>query len=152
MKSLSHVWLFATPWTGAYQSPLSMGFSRQGYWSGLPFPSPEVLPDPGSEAGSPILQAYALPSTSYQMCSIWCSVDQGGRDTMHACFLFDQRMPGGSFLSWRRGKILGRCISLALEESLNWDQRIKGKKWYQFWKPGLALALTPTPYFVWAIH
>ena len=38
--SLSHVWLFATPWTVAYQDPLSMGFSRQEYWSGLPFPSP----------------------------------------------------------------------------------------------------------------
>ena len=39
-KSLSHVWLFATPWTVAHQPPLSMGFSRQEYWSGLPFPSP----------------------------------------------------------------------------------------------------------------
>ena len=40
LKSLSHVWLFATPWTAAYQTPLSMGFSRQEYWSGVPFPSP----------------------------------------------------------------------------------------------------------------
>ena len=40
VKSLSHVWLFATPWTAAYQAPLSMGFSRQEYWSGVPFPSP----------------------------------------------------------------------------------------------------------------
>ena len=39
MKSLSHVWLFATPWTAAYQAPPSMRFSRQEYWSGLPFPS-----------------------------------------------------------------------------------------------------------------
>ena len=44
---LSRVQLFATPWTVAYQAPLSMGFSRQGYWSGLPFPSPGDLPDPG---------------------------------------------------------------------------------------------------------
>ena len=41
VKSLSHVWLFATPWTVAYQDPLSIEFSRQEYWSGLPFPSPE---------------------------------------------------------------------------------------------------------------
>ena len=41
MKLLSRVRLFATPWTIAYKAPLSMGFSRQGYWSGLPFPSPE---------------------------------------------------------------------------------------------------------------
>ena len=41
VKSLSHVWLFATPWTAAYQAPLSMGFSRQEYWSGVPLPSPD---------------------------------------------------------------------------------------------------------------
>ena len=47
MKLLSHVRLFATPWSVAHQAPLSMGFSRQEYWSGLPFPSPGDLPDPG---------------------------------------------------------------------------------------------------------
>ena len=46
VKLLSHVRLFATPWTVAYQAPQSMGFSRQEYWSGLPFPSPGDLPDP----------------------------------------------------------------------------------------------------------
>ena len=45
---------FATPWT-AYQAPLSMGFSRQEYWSGLPCPPPEDLPDPGMEPASPTL-------------------------------------------------------------------------------------------------
>ena len=44
---LSRVRLFTTPWTAAHQAPLSMGFSRQEYWSGLPFPSPGDLPDPG---------------------------------------------------------------------------------------------------------
>ena len=62
MKLLSHVRLFATPWTVAYQVPLSMGFSRQEYWSGLPFPSPGDLPDPGIDPGSPALQADALLS------------------------------------------------------------------------------------------
>ena len=62
MKSLSPVQLFAIPWTVAYQAPLSMEFSRQKYWSGLPFPSPGDLPDPGIEPGSPTLQADALPS------------------------------------------------------------------------------------------
>ena len=47
------VQLFAIPWTVAYHAPLSMGFSRQEYWSGLPFPSPEDLPNPGTEPGSP---------------------------------------------------------------------------------------------------
>ena len=62
VKSLSHVQLFATPWTVAYQAPPSMKFSRQEYWSGLPFPSPGDLPHPGIEPGSLALQADALPS------------------------------------------------------------------------------------------
>ena len=62
LKLLSRVQLFETPWTVAYQAPPSMGFSRQEYWSGLPFPSPEDLPDPGIEPESPTLQADALPS------------------------------------------------------------------------------------------
>ena len=61
VKLLSHIWLFATPWTVAYQAPKSMEFSRQEYWSGLPFPSPGDLPDPGIEPGSPTLQAATLP-------------------------------------------------------------------------------------------
>ena len=62
MKSLSLVGLFGTPWTVAYPAALSMGFSREEYWSGLPFPSPGDLPNPGIEARSPTLQADALPS------------------------------------------------------------------------------------------
>ena len=57
VKLLSHVQLFATPWTVAHQAPLSMGFYRHEYWSGLPFPSPGDLPKPGMEPGSPALQA-----------------------------------------------------------------------------------------------
>ena len=62
VKSFSRVQLFATPWTVPYQASLSIGFSRQGYWSGLPFPSPGDLPDPGIEPRSPALQADALLS------------------------------------------------------------------------------------------
>ena len=54
--------LFVTPWTVACQAPLSMGFFRQEYWSGLPFPSPGDLADPGIEPRSPSLQADSLPS------------------------------------------------------------------------------------------
>ena len=60
----SHVQLFATPWTVAHQVPLSMGFSRQEYWSGLPFPTPGDLPDPGMEPTSlvsPALAGDSLP-------------------------------------------------------------------------------------------
>ena len=62
MKLLSRVWLFATPWTVAHQAPLSTGFSRQEYWSELPFPSPRDLLNPGLEPRSPILQPDSLPS------------------------------------------------------------------------------------------
>ena len=60
--SLSRVQLFVTPWTVAYQASLSIGFSRQEYWSGLPFHSPVDLPNPGIEPVSPTFQADALPS------------------------------------------------------------------------------------------
>ena len=62
LSHFSSVRLGATPWTVAYQAPLSMGFSRQECWSGLPFPSPGGLPDPGIEPRSPALQADVLPS------------------------------------------------------------------------------------------
>ena len=60
--SLSHVQLFATPWTVARQAPLSMGFSRQESWSGLPFPPPRDLADPVIEPWSPVLQEDSLLS------------------------------------------------------------------------------------------
>ena len=63
------------PWTVAHQAPLSMGFSRQEYWSGMPFPSPGDLPDPGIKPRSPTLQADALTSAppGKQNCSIQSS-------------------------------------------------------------------------------
>ena len=67
-----------TPWTAAHQAPQSMEFSRQEYWSGLPFPSPGGLPNPGIEPGSPALEADALtsepPGKPYQiyMISVYC--------------------------------------------------------------------------------
>ena len=61
VRSLSHVRLFATPWTVASQPPLSMGFPRQEYWSRLSFPSPGDLPDTGIEPTSPAWQADSLP-------------------------------------------------------------------------------------------
>ena len=62
MRLLSLVRFFVTPWTVAYQASLSMGFSRQEYWSGLPFPSPGDLPDSGIEPGSPALETDVLTS------------------------------------------------------------------------------------------
>ena len=62
VKSFSCVRLFVTPWTVAYQAPWSVGFSRQEYWSGLPFPFPGDLPNPGIEPRSPPLQTDTFPS------------------------------------------------------------------------------------------
>ena len=59
---LRHMRLFATTWTVAHQAPLSMGFSRQEHWSGVPLPSPGDLPDPGIKPRSFALQADCLPS------------------------------------------------------------------------------------------
>ena len=59
---LSRIRLFATLWTVALQAPLSVGFFRQEYWSGFPFPSPEDLPNPWIEPWSPALQVSSLPS------------------------------------------------------------------------------------------
>ena len=86
-SALRPVQLFTTPWTVAHQTPLSMGFSRQEYWSGLPFPSPGDLPDPEIEPGSPTLQADALTSEppGKPLCRVsvnstlnvwWCSTDK----------------------------------------------------------------------------
>ena len=55
VKLLSSVQVFETPWTVAYHAPPPIGFSRQEYWSGLPFPSPEDLPNPGIKSRSPTL-------------------------------------------------------------------------------------------------
>ena len=59
---VAHVQLLATPWIVAYQAPLSTVFSRQDYWSGLPFPPPGDLPNPGIKPWSPTLQADSLLS------------------------------------------------------------------------------------------
>ena len=61
-QSLSPVRLYAIPWTVAHKAPLSMGFSREEYWSALPFPSPGIFLTPGIEPGSPALQADSLLS------------------------------------------------------------------------------------------
>ena len=61
-QMLGHIWLFVTPWTVAHQAPLSMGFSRQEYWSGLPFPPPADLPDAGMVPASPALADGFFPT------------------------------------------------------------------------------------------
>ena len=69
LNHFSHVQLFVTPWTVARQAPLSMGFSRQGYWSGLPCPAPGDLPDPGIKHGS--LKSPALADGFLSLAPPW---------------------------------------------------------------------------------
>ena len=75
VKLLSHFQLFVTPWTVAHQAPLAMGFSRQVYWSGLPFPSLGDLLDSGIEPASPALQVDSSPTELQGMlvdsCLFW---------------------------------------------------------------------------------
>ena len=77
LSCFSCIQLFVTPWTVAFQAPLPMGFSRQEYWSGLPFPSSEDLPDPGIEPRS--LMSPALASgfftTSVTWKPMWCQAN-----------------------------------------------------------------------------
>ena len=69
LSCFSHVWLCVIPWTVACQAPLSMGFSRQEYWSGLPFPPPGDLPNPGIESTS--LVSPALASGFFISSATW---------------------------------------------------------------------------------
>ena len=85
VKSLSRVPLFGTPWTVAHQAPPSMGFSRQEYWSGLPFPSPGDLPDPGIEPRSPALQADVLTSEPLKGVLINCYQNSFTKDLGYGC-------------------------------------------------------------------
>ena len=71
---LSHIWLFVVPGTVARQTPLSMGFSRQEYWSELPLPAPGSLPDPGIESTSPALAGRFFPRLLLFSKHVVCSV------------------------------------------------------------------------------
>ena len=84
----SHVRLFITPWTVAYQAPPPMEFPRQEYWSGLSFPSPADLIDPVIKPRSPIFQADALlsesPDTSFNLL-MWCITLKNWQISKHPC-------------------------------------------------------------------
>ena len=72
LSHFSRVRLFATPWTVVCQAPLSTGFPRQEYWSGLPCPPPEDLPNPGIKPASPVLQVDSLPLSHLErLCRVW---------------------------------------------------------------------------------
>ena len=83
-KSLSRVRLFVTPWAVAHQGPLSMGFSRQEYWSGLPFPSPGDLPHPGIDPMS--LMSPALTGEFFTISATWEAQMENTKYPIHCRF------------------------------------------------------------------
>ena len=139
VRSFSHVRLFATSWIVAHQAPLSMGFSRQEYWSGLPFPSPGDLLDPGIKLRSPALQADALTSEppgkpwksescsvvsdSLQSCGLYSPQNCLGQNTGVGSFsllqgIFPSRdwthvshIAGGFFTNWATRPLSKFCLS-----------------------------------------
>ena len=116
MKSLNRVWLFATPRTVTHQAPPSMEFFRQDYWSGLLFPSPGDLPDPGIQPGSPTLQSAALPSEPpVAVKSLQCPTLCDPRDGS----------PPGSAIP---GMLQARTLEwVAISFSNAWKWKVKGK-------------------------
>ena len=116
VKSLSPVLLFATLWTVAYQAPPSMGFSRQEYWSGLPFPSPGDLPNPGIEPGSPALEADALTSEPPEKHFLFFSAVAFMRKAKPKVYSVHlQYMSSRTYILSFTQKTLGLWIDLGLE-------------------------------------
>ena len=110
-----------TPWTVAHQAPLSMEFSRQEYWSGLPFPSPGDLPKLGMKPGSPALQADFLPSekprkpvglgaAKARQCPQQAGDNEAGQEKQSRgkdgawCCGWSQQDPGEKLETWRLGR------------------------------------------------
>ena len=132
VKLLSHVQLFAIPWTIAYQAPPSMGFSRQEYWSGLPFPFPGYFPDPGIEPRSPALQADALPSEPPgRRTPAECPIIQLNSDTVYPKIASDSQVDGSAHKtapptpsSWSTGYRLEIALNFSLGFKVNCKSRL----------------------------
>ena len=120
------VWLFETPWIVIHQAPLSMGFSRKEYWSGLPLPSPGDLPNPGTEPGSPTLQANSL-----QRLCITLLLDR--------VFSKCQLGPVG----WWHYRALYPCSSIMeMLYQFLWEKFL----WEDFWRNQITVDLSTSPF------
>ena len=125
VKSLSRVRLFATSWTAAYQAPPSMGFSRQEYWSRLPFPCPGDLPNPGIKPRSPTLQADALlsepPGKLVESCSFKCCLRAGAGFSHHSMKVLSTWICLRSFLAQNETTAFSWHPSVFLDWSQIWN-------------------------------
>ena len=116
VKLLSRVWLFATPWTVASQASLFMGFSRQEYWNGLPFPSPWNLPDPGIEPRSLLpVQMVQVQSLVRELRShMPCGIAKKLIENIKCCQLFRKK-------AW-------------IYYTLQWEYRMVPPLWKTVWQ------------------
>ena len=134
LSRFSRVWLFATPWTVAHQAPLSMEFSRQEHWSGLPSPSPGDLPNPGIEPRSPsapALQADSLP------LSHWVAAAKSLQSCLTLCNSIDGSPPGSPI----PGILQARTLEwVAISFSDHWVSPLN-KSGYIYW--GIAMGQVP---------
>ena len=112
-RMLSHVWLFAASWAIDHQAPLSMGFVRQEYWSGLPFPSLKDLPNPGIEPVSPALAGgffthWAIRKAHFKHIAEIFLRDKDRNKTLKSWFSY-QKSTSGSFRaqSWSHSSYSG---------------------------------------------
>ena len=130
-RLLSCVRLFATPWTIAHQAPLSMGFSRQEYWSGLPFPSPRDLPKPGIKPRSLALQADVLtskPAGKPADIHIFSSMNSNNQSSGNDAKILDKSFSNQSFTTYyqklKNQNIQIMCVLLLSALSGFWNQRV----------------------------
>ena len=139
-RSLQSFWLFATPWTIAHQAPLSMGFCRQEYWSELPCPPPEDLPNPGFEPRSPTLQADSSPfgPPGEPVLSYFCHQEEkyGKIHGKLGKYLFD-------FVDIYKLRVMSASSSKRLDGAAHTNRKIGTMVWYDIqgkrygsWSPG----------------
>ena len=140
-QSLSPVWLSATPWTVAHPVPLSMGFSRQEYWSGLPVPSPGDLPDPGMKPRCPTWQADSLPSEPPgKPCNTQPTVNSSSQPVLgNSLILWISFSPRQSFLQsdWRQKSQCPQSLRLSTCPLRKAS------------KTGTCINTHPCPFFLW---
>ena len=118
LNHFNRVWHFATPWTITYQVPLSMGFSRQEYWSGLPVPSTGDLPNPGIKPRSPTLQADSLPCAS-PAAKLSCF-----KSCLTLCNPIDGSLPGSPVPGILQARTL-EWVAISFSNAWKWKVKVK---------------------------
>ena len=132
VKSLSRVWLFATPWTVAYQDPQSMGFSRQEYWSGLPFPSLGIFPTQGLNLG-----LLHCRQTLYRLSYQGIKLTQCNRRTpvLNSRFVTVSKLNFNDLFPIQRIILRGNNFDVKRQSLKRWQKlaKVRNKVWGKYW-------------------